>query len=118
LKKVLIFRLLGKVALVSGGASGIGESIVSLFLKHGAKDCVADIQDDMGQRLCNNLDEPHNVTFSHCNVTIEDDVKRAVDHVVDKFGSLDIMVNNAGILEQSAWTYVNLNSPTSSECSM
>ncbi|GFQ08415.1 zerumbone synthase [Phtheirospermum japonicum] len=42
---------------------------------------------------------PHNVTFSHCNVTIEDDVKRAVNHAVEKFGSLDIMVNNAGILE-------------------
>ncbi|GFP92442.1 xanthoxin dehydrogenase, partial [Phtheirospermum japonicum] len=91
-------RLLGKVALVTGGASGIGESIVRLFLKHGAKVCVADIQDDIGQRLCNNLGEPHNVSFSHCNVTIEDDVKRAVDHAVEKFGSLDIMVNNAGIL--------------------
>ncbi|KAL3627123.1 Zeaxanthin epoxidase, chloroplastic [Castilleja foliolosa] len=90
-------RLLGKVALVTGGASGIGESIVRLFHKHGARVCIADIQDDIGQRLCNDLGGPH-VSFSHCNVAIEDDVKRAVDHTVEKFGSLDIMVNNAGIL--------------------
>ncbi|KAI3445281.1 hypothetical protein Pfo_001946 [Paulownia fortunei] len=89
-------RLLGKVALVTGGASGIGESIVRLFLRHGAKVCVADIQDDIGQRLCEGLGGGLDVSFCHCDVAIEDDVKRAVDHTVDKFGTLDIMVNNAG----------------------
>nr|URQ29604.1 aba deficient 2, cytosolic short-chain dehydrogenase/reductase [Sinningia speciosa] len=90
-------RLLGRVALVTGGASGIGESIVRLFHKHGAKVCIADIQEDVGQRLCESLDGGHDVTFCHCNVTIEDDVKHAVDFTVDKFGTLDIMVNNAGL---------------------
>lgn len=90
-------RLLGKVALVTGGASGIGESIVHLFHKHGAKVCIADIQDECGQQLCSNLGDYLNVCYFHCDVAVEDDVGRAVDFTVDKFGSLDIMVNNAGV---------------------
>ncbi|KVI09644.1 xanthoxin dehydrogenase [Cynara cardunculus var. scolymus] len=88
-------RLLGKVALVTGGATGIGESIVRLFHKHGAKVCVVDIEDDLGQQLCRTLGDT--ACFIHGDVTIEDDVSRAVDFSVANFGTLDIMVNNAGI---------------------
>lgn len=91
------FRLLGRVALVTGGASGIGESIVRLFHRHGAKVCIADIQDDLSQRLFSSLGGGADISFCHCDVTTEDDVKLAVDFTFDKFGSLDIMVNNAGI---------------------
>lgn len=91
------FRLLGRVALVTGGASGIGESIVRLFHGHGAKVCIADIQDDLSQRLYESLGCSPDISFCHCDVTIEDDVKHAVDFTVDKFGTLDIMVNNAGM---------------------
>ncbi|XP_057808421.1 (+)-borneol dehydrogenase 2-like [Salvia miltiorrhiza] len=91
-------RLLGKVAVVTGGASGIGESIVRSFLKHGAKVCVADIQDNVGHRLVESLShDGFDVSYGHCDVTIEEDVKHAVDTAVDKYGGLDIMVNNAGI---------------------
>lgn len=90
-------RLLGKVALVTGGATGIGESIVRLFNKHGAKVCIVDIQDNRGQELCSSLSNEVSVCYFHCDVTVEDDVSRAVDFTVDKFGSLDIIVNNAGI---------------------
>ncbi|CAL5380002.1 unnamed protein product [Camellia sinensis] len=90
-------RLFGKVALVTGGATGIGESIVRLFHKHGAKVCVVDIQDDPGQHLCETLGGDQNTCFFHCDVTVEDNVLRAVDFAVNKFGTLDIMVNNAGI---------------------
>ncbi|GFY92182.1 NAD(P)-binding Rossmann-fold superfamily protein [Actinidia rufa] len=89
--------LLGKVALVTGGATGIGESIVRLFLEHGAKVCVVDIQDNLGQHLCETLGGEPNTCFFHCDVTIEDNVRRAVDFAVEKFGTLDIMVNNAGL---------------------
>ncbi|XP_057499600.1 (+)-borneol dehydrogenase 2 [Actinidia eriantha] len=90
-------RLLGKVALVTGGATGIGESIVRLFLEHGAKVCVVDIQDNLGQHLCETLGGEPNTCFFHCDVTIEDNVRCAVDFAVEKFGTLDIMVNNAGL---------------------
>ncbi|GAA0138241.1 oxidoreductase [Lithospermum erythrorhizon] len=90
-------RLLGKVALVTGGASGIGESTVRQFHRHGAKVCIVDIEDDLGQNLCDSLNDGLNVCYFHCDVTREDDVSRAVDFAVTKFGTLDIMVNNAGI---------------------
>jgi len=89
-------RLLGKVALVTGGATGIGESIVRLFHDHGAKVCIADIQDNLGQHLCETLGGDKSTCFSHCDVTVEDNVHRAIDFAVNKFGTLDIMVNNAG----------------------
>ncbi|KAK3007601.1 hypothetical protein RJ639_013995 [Escallonia herrerae] len=88
-------RLLGKVALVTGGATGIGESIVRLFLRHGAKVCVVDIQDDLGQHLCETLGGE--TCFFHCDVSVEQDVRHAVNFTIDKFGTLDIMVNNAGL---------------------
>ncbi|KAK9125120.1 hypothetical protein Scep_013966 [Stephania cephalantha] len=90
-------RLLGKVALVTGGAAGIGESIARLFHKHGAKVCIVDLQDEQGQQVCESLGGEPNVHYIHGNVTVEDDIRRAVDFSVDKLGSLDIMVNNAGL---------------------
>ncbi|KAJ7949306.1 Xanthoxin dehydrogenase [Quillaja saponaria] len=93
----LFLRLLGKVALVTGGASGIGESIVRLFHKHGAKICIVDVQDNIGKQFCSSLGGDPTAYFFHCDVSVEDDVRRAVDFTVDKFGTLDIIVNNAGI---------------------
>ncbi|KAJ4718351.1 Xanthoxin dehydrogenase [Melia azedarach] len=90
-------RLVGKVALVTGGATGIGESIARLFHKHGAKICIVDVQDNLGQQVCESLGGDPNTRFFHCDVTKEDDVRSAVDFTVHKFGTLDIMVNNAGI---------------------
>ncbi|KAH6759633.1 Rossmann-fold superfamily protein [Perilla frutescens var. frutescens] len=92
-------RLLGKVAVVTGGANGIGASIVRSFLRHGAKICVADIEDDTGHHLVESLsfEFNHHIFYCHCNVTVEEDVKRAVDAAVAKYGTVDIMVNNAGI---------------------
>ncbi|KAF5729308.1 U3 small nucleolar ribonucleoprotein IMP4 [Tripterygium wilfordii] len=93
-------KLLGKVALVTGGASGIGEAIVRLFHKHGAKVCIVDVQDKLGQQVCQSLGGEPNTAYLHCDVSIEDDIRRAVDFTVDKFTTLDIMVNNAGVIEQ------------------
>ncbi|XP_042512822.1 secoisolariciresinol dehydrogenase-like [Macadamia integrifolia] len=90
-------RLEGKVAVITGGASGIGASTARLFVQHGAKVIIADIQDELGHSLCQELGSDHTITFVHCDISNEDDVRNAVDTAVSKYGKLDIMYNNAGI---------------------
>ncbi|XP_024985372.1 secoisolariciresinol dehydrogenase-like [Cynara cardunculus var. scolymus] len=93
-------RLEGKVAIVTGGASGFGESTVRLFAEQGAKVLIADVQDDLGLSLCNDLVSEsgyNDVIYVHCDVTQDSQVKNAVDTAISKFGKLDIMFNNAGI---------------------
>ncbi|XP_031129818.1 secoisolariciresinol dehydrogenase-like isoform X2 [Ipomoea triloba] len=94
---ILARRLEGKVALITGAASGIGEKAARLFSRHGAKVVIADIQDDLAQKVCNELDTASSPTFVRCDVTKESDVENAVNVAVSKFGKLDIMYNNAGI---------------------
>ncbi|KAI5323009.1 hypothetical protein L3X38_032081 [Prunus dulcis] len=89
-------RLEGKVALITGGASGIGESTVRLFSKHGAKVVIADVQDDLAESICRDLSSS-STSFVHCDVTKEEDVENAVKTATSKYGKLDIMFNNAGI---------------------
>ncbi|KAA8516779.1 hypothetical protein F0562_017111 [Nyssa sinensis] len=89
-------RLEGKVALITGGASGIGECTAKLFTQHGAKVVIADIQDELGHSVREALG-PSNCTYTHCDVTDEDQIKNAVDKTVETYGKLDIMFNNAGI---------------------
>ncbi|KAK8554007.1 hypothetical protein V6N13_072927 [Hibiscus sabdariffa] len=91
-------RLEGKVALITGGASGIGECTAKVFAHHGAKVVIADIQDDLGHSVCEGIG-PSNCSYVHCNVTNEDHIKSAVDKAVATHGKLDIMFNNAGIVD-------------------
>ncbi|KAA8544304.1 hypothetical protein F0562_022316 [Nyssa sinensis] len=90
-------RLEGKVALITGGASGIGSSTAKLFCQHGAKVMVVDIQDELGHSVCKDLD-PTQASYIHCDVTNEMDVQNAIDKSIAKHGKLDIMFNNAGIV--------------------
>jgi NAD(P)-dependent dehydrogenase (short-subunit alcohol dehydrogenase family) len=89
-------RLNGRVAIITGGASGIGEAIVRLFTKHGAKVIIADIADEAGGKLAESLSPQ--ATYVHCDVTKEQDMSATVDLAMEKHGQLDIMYNNAGIL--------------------
>ncbi|KAJ0970455.1 hypothetical protein J5N97_023332 [Dioscorea zingiberensis] len=91
-----VFRLEGKVALITGGASGIGQSTARLLCRHGAKVVVADIQDELGSSVCADI-SPTETSFVHCDVSDEGSVSHAVDYVIAKYGKLDIMFNNAGI---------------------
>ncbi|XP_051132157.1 secoisolariciresinol dehydrogenase-like [Andrographis paniculata] len=90
-------RLEGKVAVITGGASGFGEATARLYLRHGARVVVADVRDDIGQSLCEELGLPDQVSYFHCDVANDADVKALVEFAVDKYGGLDIMFNNAGI---------------------
>ncbi|KAL5545770.1 hypothetical protein UlMin_005457 [Ulmus minor] len=93
-------RLEGKVAIITGGASGIGESTARLFVRHGAKIVIADIQDELGHSVCDNICSTNQnaaVSYVHCDVTQDTDVRNAVNFAVKSHGKLDIMFNNAGI---------------------
>ncbi|KAM7490790.1 hypothetical protein LguiA_033711 [Lonicera macranthoides] len=91
-------RLEGKVAIITGGASGIGASAVQVFFENGAKVVIVDVQDQLGQAIADKLGE--DVTYVHCDVSNEDDIVNVVDTTVAKYGHLDIMYNNAGIVDR------------------
>jgi len=89
-------RLSGKVAVVTGGASGIGEATVRRFAAEGASVVVADLQRDLGAAVA--ADVGAAARFIATDVTREDDVAAAIDLAVSEFGTLDVMFNNAGIV--------------------
>lgn len=89
-------RIQDRVAVVTGGASGIGEGTARRFVEEGAKVVIADMQADAGAALVSELGDA--TRFIECNVTSEDDIAAAVDLAVAEFGQLDIMFNNAGIV--------------------
>jgi len=85
------------VALVTGGASGLGEATVRRLVAGGAKAVIADLNEEKGQALAEELGE--NVIFVKTNVASEDNVQLAVDTALEKFGKLNVLVNCAGIGE-------------------
>lgn len=89
-------RLEGKVAVITGGASGIGESTARLFVTHGAKVVIADVQDDLGKSVCRDIGAEDVISFVHCDVTNDEDVRNLVEAAVSKYGRIDIMFANAG----------------------
>lgn len=86
----------GKVAIVTGGARGIGEATVKLFARHGAKVVIGDVEDNLGISLANTLSP--SVTYIHCDVSLENDVENLINSTFSRYNRLDILFNNAGIL--------------------
>src|SRR5262245_38945593 len=87
-------RLPGKVAIVTGAASGIGAAIARRFASEGARLVAADVQDARGTALVGSLGGE--ARYCHCDVSREDDVRALIGAAVDRFGRVDVMVNNAG----------------------
>src|SRR5271170_2471335 len=88
-------RLSGKVAIITGGASGIGRGTVELFVEEDACVVIADVQDDKGERLAEQLGS--RASYLRTDVGQERDIEALVAHAVDKFGRLDCIFNNAGM---------------------
>ena len=93
-------RLSGKVAIITGGASGIGAGTAELFVSEGARVVIADLQDDRGERLAAKLGA--DARYRRTDVGEEKDVEAVVAHAVKTFGRLDCMFNNAGLVGVSA----------------
>jgi NAD(P)-dependent dehydrogenase (short-subunit alcohol dehydrogenase family) len=87
-------RLDSKVAIITGGASGIGEAAVRMFVAEGARVVIADLQEKKGKELAASLGE--NALFQKTDVTSEAEVQKLVQVTVDRFGRLDCLYNNAG----------------------
>lgn len=84
----------GKVAVITGGCSGIGLGTVELFAAEGALVVAADVQDEKGAMLERRFQD--RLRYVHCDVTVEPDIKTAIDTAAEAFGGLDILFNNAG----------------------
>ncbi len=91
-------RLEGKVAVITGAASGIGAATAKTFVEQGARVVLGDIQDQAGAELAEALGGSDTAIFRHCNVTSEAEVEALVNAAVSEFGKIDVMFNCAGIV--------------------
>jgi NAD(P)-dependent dehydrogenase (short-subunit alcohol dehydrogenase family) len=91
-------RLAGKVVLVTGGSNGIGAATCEVMAREGAAVAVTDVFDDDGRQVAERIGGAGGTArFWHLDVTDETAVQRVLNETVDAFGSLDVLVNNAGI---------------------
>ena len=97
-------RLENKVALITGGAAGIGEATVLRFAEEGAKVAFCDVNEEQGSALLHEIGSAHD--FQKVDVTDRKKVQEWVDHVAQKYGQIDICVNNAGILRDGVFVKV------------
>lgn len=94
-------RLVGKVAVISGGARGMGASEAQLFLDEGAKVVITDVLDDAGKQTAHRLSpDGSRCIFMHHDVTKEADWTAVISETISAFGQVDVLVNNAGIFER------------------
>ncbi|HSJ38135.1 MAG TPA: SDR family oxidoreductase [Planococcus sp. (in: firmicutes)] len=93
-------RLEGKVAVVTGAASGIGKAIAELYAAEGAKVVVADMNFDDAEAVVQGISSNGGTAKAmKVNVTSQEDIDTMIDTAVNEFGTLDILVNNAGIMD-------------------
>jgi len=91
-----VHRLANKTAIVTGGARGMGAATARLFVAEGARVVITDVLDAEGEALARELGD--SAVFQHHDVASEEDWQRAVATALSRFGGIDVLVNNAGVL--------------------
>ncbi|KAM4546055.1 15-hydroxyprostaglandin dehydrogenase [NAD(+)] [Odontesthes bonariensis] len=98
--------LQNKNAVVTGAAMGIGRAVTEILLQNGAKVALLDVHETAGESLTEALNKQHGAgkaLFLKCDVESEEQIKAAFQRAVETFGGVDLVCNNAGILNESAW---------------
>jgi 3-oxoacyl-[acyl-carrier protein] reductase len=95
-------RLNKKIAIVTGGAAGIGKATAKIFIEQGAIVCICDVNEAAGQKTAEEL----GCTFTKVDVSDRQAVQDWVDDVIEKFERIDILINNAGILRDGVFVKV------------
>jgi len=90
-------RLEGKVALITGGAAGIGKATAKVFIEQGASVSICDVNEKDGEEAAKDL----GCSFSKVDISNRQAVQDWVDEIADQFGRIDILINNAGILRDA-----------------
>lgn len=97
-KKALSVRISGKIAVITGGAKGIGATAARVFCEQGAQVAIIDFDEKAGETLAEQLHaEGNDAAFFKADVTNEQEIERVASEIIDQFGQVDILVNNAGI---------------------
>ena len=91
-------KLEGKVAIITGGASGIGKGIASVFLKYGAKVAIFDYSDNLDEVIKEFAKEGYELVGCKVDIRDVENVEKSVKDTVERFGKIDILVNNAGVI--------------------
>ncbi len=101
-----MMKLKNKIAIITGGASGIGKATAMLFAKEGAKVVIADIDEKNGKNAAKEIiSAGGDATFVKCDVTKSEDVKKTITETVKKSGTIDILFNNAGIYQEDRYIH-------------
>ena len=96
-------RLEGKVAMITGGASGIGAASARLFAEHGAGVAIADLNDNLGRQVADEISAAGgSALYHHLDASSEEEWREAMAAVLERFGRLDIMLNGAGVSGRGA----------------
>ena len=106
-------RLDGKVAVITGAGSGMGRVAAQMFAAEGAKVVVAEFAADAGEETVRQVtDAGGEASFVKTDVSREDDARAMVDHAVERFGRLDVLYNNAGIMPEADHSVIDTDVDT------
>ena len=97
-----MFSLDGQVAIITGGAQGIGEGICKVFCKAGATVALWDVRDS-GETTAENIKKKEEISFFKVDITNRSAVDAAVAEIIEGYGKIDILVNNAGVLRDRSF---------------